>query len=96
MTTETALHRVQAHLDDHVLSRDRPALLIYLRQLLTQADRTSVKADALQQWLNELIFTAALDPDNIEAALTGPPHSFAEVVQEVVASLRETPSVPSV
>ena len=96
MTADQALQLVQLHLSDHTYSAERPALLVYLLQQMQVADAQSPKANAVRQWIDVMVATATLDPDNIEAALTEPPHSFAEVVQEVVASLRETPSVPSV
>ena len=45
------------------------------------------KADAVRDWLNAIIFTAALQPDQIENALTPPPYAFAEVATEVASVL---------
>jgi hypothetical protein len=92
MTADQALQLVQLHLSDHTYSAERPALLVYLLQQMQVANAQSPKADAVRQWIDAMVATAALNPSSIEAALTEPPHSFAEVVQEAVASLNSQPS----
>ena len=83
MTTDAALILAEAQLGVFDYSGNRPALLLYFRSMLDASGATSAKADAVQGWLNAMIFTASLQPDQIEAALTPPPFPFSEVAEEV-------------
>jgi len=83
MDASAALILAEAHLGTFDYSGNRPALLLYFRSLLDASGATSAKADAVQGWLNAMIFTASLQPDQIEAALTPPPFPFSEVAVEV-------------
>lgn len=87
MTVEQAFQRSDNHLADCGFGGNRPTLLVYLRGLLDATGATSAKADAVRDWLNAIIFTAALQPDQIENVLTPPPYAFAEVATEVASVL---------
>lgn len=87
MDTNTALILAESHLCVHDFAGNRPTLLVYLRGLLDATGATSAKANAVRDWLNAIIFTAALQPDQIESALTPPPYAFAEVATEVASVL---------
>ncbi len=87
MTTDAALITAESHLATYDYAGNRPTLLLYFQQLLTTAGAQSTKADAVRDWINAIVFTAALDPDNIAASLTPPPHTFAEVVIEASQAL---------
>lgn len=87
MNANNAFILAEAHLGTYDYAGNRPTLLVYLRGLLDAADATSAKADAVRDWLNTIIFTAALEPDQIETVLTPPPYAFAEVATEVASVL---------
>lgn len=96
MDANTALILAESHLGTHDYAGNRPTLLVYLRGLLDATGTTSAKADAVRDWLNAIIFTAALQPDQIESVLTPPPYAFAEVAAEAASVLRVVLGVPSV
>jgi hypothetical protein len=87
MTPSAAITSAESHMADYDFSGNRLMLLLYFRQMLTATGAQSPKADAVRDWINAIVFTAALDPDNIAAALTAPPHTFAEVVTEAATAL---------
>lgn len=87
MTTTTALSAAESHIADYDFFGNKLTLLLYLRGMLNVTGTTSAKADAVRDWLNAIIFTAALQPDQIESVLTPPPYAFAEVATEVVSVL---------
>ena len=89
MSVEQAFQRSDNHLADCGFGGHRPTLLVYLRGLLDASAATAPKADAVRDWLNAIIFTAALQPDQIENVLTPPPYAFAEVATEVAQSLSQ-------
>lgn len=88
MTTDTALMVAESHLATYDYAGNRPALLLYFRGLLDAAGKTSVKAEAVQAWVNNLVFTAATSPDQLDGVLAPPPFPFHEVATEVVAALQ--------
>lgn len=88
MTTDTALIVAESHLATYDYAGNRPALLLYFRGLLDAAGKTSAKADAVQAWVNSLVFTAATAPDQLDGALVSPPFPFREVASEAVAALQ--------
>jgi hypothetical protein len=90
MTTDTAIAFADSHLATHDYGGGRTTLLLYFRQKLAAAGKTSAKADAVQAWIDGIIFTAALSPEQLAAALTPPPFAFAEVVIECVDALQTT------
>ena len=87
MTTNAALIAAESHLATYDYAGNRPTLLLYFLQMLTAAAAQSPKANAVRDWINAIVFTAALDPDNLAASLTPPPHTFAEVVVESATAL---------
>ena len=89
MDANTALILAEAHLGTYDYAGNRPTLLVYLRGLLDASAAAAPKADAVRDWLNTIIFTAALQPDQIENVLTPPPYAFAEVATEVAQSLSQ-------
>jgi hypothetical protein len=89
MTTDAALIAAESHLATYDYAGNRPTLLLYFLQMLTAAAAQSPKANAVRDWINAIVFTAALDPDNLAASLTPPPHTFAEVVIEAAAALNQ-------
>jgi hypothetical protein len=89
MTTDAALIAAESHLATYDYAGNRPTLLLYFLQMLTAAAAQSPKASAVRDWVNAIVFTAALDPDNLAASLTPPPHTFAEVVIEAAAALNQ-------
>ena len=89
MTADTSIAFVESHISAHDFGGGRSTLMLYLRQQLAAAGKTSAKADAVQAWLDGLIFTAALAPDNLMQMLQPPPHAFADVVVECAHALQE-------
>jgi hypothetical protein len=89
MTTDAALIAAESHLATYDYAGNRPTLLLYFLQMLTAANVQSPKADAVRDWINAIVFTAALAPDDLAASLTPPPHTFAEVVIEAAAALNQ-------
>jgi hypothetical protein len=89
MTTDAALIAAESHLATYDYAGNRPTLLLYFLQMLTAAAAQSPKANAVRDWINAIVFTAALDPDNLAASLTPPPHTFAEVVIEAATALNQ-------
>jgi hypothetical protein len=91
MTTDAALIAAESHLATYDYAGNRPTLLLYFLQMLTAAAAQSPKASAVRDWINAIVFTAAVDPDNLATFLTPPPHTFAEVVVEAAQTLLPVP-----
>jgi len=89
MTTDTALIVAEAHLATYDYAGNRPALLLYFRGLLDASGKISAKADAVQAWVNSLVFTAATAPDQLDDALVPPPFPFHEVASEAATVLSQ-------
>lgn len=90
MTTDTALIVVESHLATYDYAGNRPALLLYFRGLLDAAGKTSAKADEVQAWVNNLVFTASTSPDQLGSVLVSPPFPFHEVASEAVQVLQNS------
>ena len=89
MTTDSALITAESHMAAYDYAGNRPALLLYFRGLLDAAGKTSPKANAVRQWINDIVFAAALTPNQVAAALVPPPHAFHEVATEAAFVLSQ-------
>jgi hypothetical protein len=88
MMNTTTIEQAERHLSDWCYDKNRPTLLLYLRQRLDAAGIASPKVNAVQAWMDGIIFATA-DPQQMEAALTPPPYIFEEVAKEAVAFLQQ-------
>jgi hypothetical protein len=73
-------------LEQQGLGGSRTPVLLYLRQLLSDADKQSIALDSVEQYLQGVLAAYAEDPaPRNDWPL--PPASFHEVVQDVLSKL---------
>ncbi|MBE2181504.1 MAG: hypothetical protein IAE97_13645 [Chthoniobacterales bacterium] len=74
------MDQAEIHFADHGFYASKMLLFLYLNQRLSQAGKTSPKAEATQSWIDSVLFTENL---------SNPPYEFSEIVQEICDILNE-------
>lgn len=75
-------------LENQGYQNQRPTNCLYLKLQLAAAGKSSAKLDAVETWMNHVIFVGAQDPDATHSDLPAAPFTFAETSQEALAVLK--------
>jgi hypothetical protein len=77
----------EQHLNDQGYGGNRPTILLYQKLRLDAEQLTSPKLSAVQQWMDDMIVAAALDPNAQRPDWPAAPYPFEAVLAESLAAL---------
>ena len=81
-------YTAEGFLDSQGFGGNRPTTLLYFKMQLQALSKTCARLDEVQQWVDSLIALGAQDLDALHSNLPPAPYSFAEVIQDALATLQ--------